>query len=287
MQHEVVRPRLLLGLFVATTSALGWLFACSNTTFENASDAGALIESGVSSGDASTSIVCPSGQGPSMVQIKNQPFCIDSTEVTNAQYQAFLMAVKDGYVADAGAQCAWNTTFTSSTTADCATVGTATDIPVTCIDWCDAYSYCAWAGKHLCGATTSATAPLDVMDSVNPALSQWELACSGNGSSNYPYGDTYAATACNAPGVALANVGSFAGCVGGYAGIFDMAGNAAEWVDACEDGGSAGSEHDNCAELGDSYSNPHVDQNPGLCALRNYYPRSSTNPDVGFRCCAN
>lgn len=279
---------MLLGFIFGATSALGLFVACSNTTFESASDGGVDESGAAASADASAG-GCPHGHGPTMVQIPNQPFCIDSTEVTNAQYASFVAAISDGYEpADAGTQCSWNTQYQPLSSC-AAAVGGGVNQPITCVDWCDAYSYCAWAGKHLCGGTDAATGPLDTAESVIPTQSQWELACSAKGTRNYPYGETFDQTACNLPTTAgtLSDVGSFKNCVGGYPGIFDMAGNAAEWVDACEDGGNAGSMHDNCAELGDSYLNPHGDTNPGGCPVKNYYPRGSTEPDVGFRCCAN
>jgi hypothetical protein len=93
---------------------------------------------------------CPTAHGGMViVDAGGLSFCIDSTEVTNAEYDTFLSAtdggsveagIFDGGLADG---CDSNLTF-ARITADPAT------FPVDQVDWCDAYAFCKWAGKRLC-----------------------------------------------------------------------------------------------------------------------------------------
>ena len=76
----------------------------------------------------------------------------------------------------------------------CMSLATASDAPVTCIDWCDAHAYCAWAGKRLCGSIGGGP---NIPSSVSIAgADQWYRACSHAGDHKFPYGDTYASGTC-------------------------------------------------------------------------------------------
>src|SRR5436190_190151 len=86
------------------------------------------------------SVRAPGVRGPDLVRVSwsGIAFCIDSTEVTNAQYQEFLAAPPPTPVP----RCGWNTSLQPATTggAGCGAldpVGHAS-LPVTCVDWCDA-----------------------------------------------------------------------------------------------------------------------------------------------------
>ena len=92
-------------------------------------------------------------KGGPMVRIVSaigSAYCIDSTEVTQSQYSAFLTGTRES-VSDPPPECRSNTDLVP-----CAGAGyepaTRGNYPVTCIDWCDAWSFCHWAGKRLCGA---------------------------------------------------------------------------------------------------------------------------------------
>jgi formylglycine-generating enzyme required for sulfatase activity len=212
-------------------------------------------------------------------------FCIEASEVTQAQYAAFLAA------ADAGGQlpeCAWNQDFQPAGSCVFSPVARAT-YPVTGIDWCDAFAYCRWIGRRLCGRIRGGG--LRLLDRNDATRSQWFAACSnhGDGLHRYPYGPTANASSCNAQELdagATLPVASLAGCTGGISPqLYDMSGNAAEWEDACDpiDGGNSG-RFDTCTLRGGDFgtSTGSADCN----YVRNHF-RGDPACDVGFRCCGD
>jgi len=98
---------------------------------------------------------------------------------------------------------------------------TAGTVPDAGLSWIEAESLCALQGKRLCSEA------------------QWEKACQGPLGSIYPYGDWYDNVKCwteagyndGEPGES----GSRSRCVNVY-GVFDMSGNAWEWVSDYYDG---------------------------------------------------
>jgi formylglycine-generating enzyme len=234
---------------------------------------------------------CPSGKGPTSIRVGTtaNSFCIDTTEVTNAQYRQFLDAGQDVKVQPP--ECTWNTSFA-------ATFDGGLDGPVVGVDWCDALAYCKWAGKYLCGKVQGSKKVGPVSDSErnDPQTSQWFIACSQAGALRYPYGGVHRPTACNTgerdAGKPLP-VGSATECNGGYPGVFDMIGNVWEWYDGpCRrdgglqgDGGDAGPPSDECYLRGGSYlqGGQAVD-----CLVNGVKSRrDAKEPYLGFRCCAD
>jgi formylglycine-generating enzyme required for sulfatase activity len=216
---------------------------------------------------------CPSGKGPDMVALPNGE-CIDSTEVTQAQYDAFLNwgPSINGQLPE----CSWNGSYLSSTT------GNPPSFPVTGVDWCDAYAFCKWAGKHLCGKIGGGT--LDMAENTNATQSQWFNACSAGGSRTYPYGTSYIPGACNAvDGGSVSAVKSFSQCVGGYPGIYDLAGNVEEWQDSCET--PATGPDDLCREQAGTFDLVAPPLTSTRCDFLDEDIRSGAWPDVGIRCC--
>jgi sulfatase modifying factor 1 len=219
---------------------------------------------------------CPVGQGPSMVLVPGYQggpsFCIDSTEVTDSQYVAFLSA------SDAGAQpsyCAFNSGFIPSGGAP-----PSDDFPVVFVNWCDAYAYCAWAGKRLCGGIGGGSVRYQASDGSDPTKDQWYAACSQDGMLQYPYGMTSQPGYCDVPpSGGRVQVGAFTLCVGGYPGMFDMVGNVQEWEDSCSD--TMGS-MDSCVLRGGSFLNPN---NANCPHYQLVIQRDFENDDIGFRCC--
>jgi formylglycine-generating enzyme required for sulfatase activity len=209
---------------------------------------------------------------------------IDATEVTVGQYAAFL-AARGGSTSGQPAYCSWNTTFQPESAWPRA--AEFNDMPVAWVDWCDAYAYCQWAGRRLCGKIGGGSNLHHEYD--NPAQSQWMHACSGPNNTLFPYGNTHNPTRCNGPDnqvdTALA-VGQKTMCVGGYPGLHDMSGNLWEFEDSCE--ANVGSS-DICRWRGASY----VGNNDGTngvflqCNANNNNARSETDSSAGFRCCSN
>lgn len=181
-------------------------------------------------------------------------YYIDSTEVSQADYEVFLQS--DPQADPSSSEyCASKTTFApgyvkkdyysddhpdgcrpDNTHYDPVAHG---DLPVVCVDWCDAVAYCRWAGKRLCGRIGGGRFFGSANDDFqNPNVSQWFNACSNGGTTAFPYGNEWVTGACNA-GPDTAPVGQTPGCHGAaspFDGVFDMSGNVAEWEDNCEGG---------------------------------------------------
>ncbi|MBM4120717.1 MAG: formylglycine-generating enzyme family protein [Nitrospira sp.] len=132
-------------------------------------------------------------------------FAIDSVEVTNARFLAFLEAT--------GHRPPPNPYGEGSLTS----AKGIEDLPVVQVNWHDAADYCQWAGKRL------------------PTEAEWEKAARGTDGRRFPWG--------NEPptgnrvnydqewndGKALRPVGTTPGGQSPY-GVHDMAGNAREWI---------------------------------------------------------
>lgn len=208
-----------------------------------ASDVGADVA------DASVDVAhdgpsCSGDAGP--VAVPAGTFCIDSTEVTSAQYNAWLATKPPLFVA---AICNWKVSHLPDAVPDAG----HEDYPVTWIDWCDAHDFCAWAGKRLCGGIDGgALAP----SSLNTTIDAWHFACSNGGA--YPYGNSYDPNACNGPerDAGPLPAASLPKCVGGFPGVLEMVGNVYEWVDSCIPVADGGPRLDQCASRGGSFVDP-------------------------------
>ena len=250
---------------------------------------------GSGTGGTGGTTTCPTNlPGPPLLEIPKPgggSYCIDRSEVTNSQYKTFLDASKTGIFVPV--ECSSNESYapaTSGTTCTNTHFEPALEPthPVTCVDWCDAVAYCAWAGKRLCGDIGDG--PVSVTDFANPSRSQWHNACSMGGQRKFPYGNTYAGVYCNGLDYnstrAIAVV-TAANCQGGYAGLYDMSGNVREWEDGCDGSG-------NCLQRGGSY----LDWDSSSTSLRCHSgsdtttsptpptaPRFERSAQRGFRCC--
>lgn len=226
---------------------------------------------------------CAGTAGPTAVRVSfdGGSFCIDRTEVTNADYDAFLSA-RGGDVSGQPAVCTWNASFVPSLWP---VASTDLQLPVLGVDWCDARAYCAFAGKHLCGRIGGGPQPFTHFDDA--ATSAWNEACSAGGTRAYPYGNSFDAGICATRTGSAQAVGSAPGCEGGEPGLFDMSGNAEEWVDSCaaSSPGDAGAQ-DPCLAVGGSFR----DRLPGELSCSGgagqLQPRSARDPWRGLRCCS-
>jgi formylglycine-generating enzyme required for sulfatase activity len=207
----------------------------------------------------------PSPCPPEMIVMsmtQDSGYCIDKLEVTNLAYAKFLAAADAAGPQDPPGRCDWNDSYAPAIPVDAGDT-----LPVLGVDWCDAYAYCRWANKRLCGKIGSGAIPPGLRDDNN---SQWFRACSREGNRLYPYGISFNIAACADCNPALGcnhdaatptsqpiPVGSKKTCGGGYNGLYDMSGNAAEWEDGCED--DAGVRPDATDDAGKQIPDPRYD----------------------------
>jgi sulfatase modifying factor 1 len=242
----------------------------------------AHTDASYSTGDAALQGHCSLNlPGPAMVKVpapEGCTYCIDSTEVTNVQYAAFLSATGDGI--DTSGQdpwCTWNTTYAPGES------WPGDDYPVVSVDWCDAYAYCKWAGKHLCGKV--GVSPVTVgIGTGAPAASEWYNACSKSGALLYPYGNSFDPAACNTSSAKPLPVPTKATCEGGYPGIFDLSGNVKEWVNSCAEQNGAG---DKCQALGGGEGTFRFGALQVNCPDGAVLDRKQADNLTGFRCCSS
>jgi formylglycine-generating enzyme len=267
-----------------------------------------VTEAGASNGGAAGSVAgaSPGGAGPwngchcgeqdcgtcpttPMVPLTfgSASYYIDSIETTNADYALFMAAMQaTNSLSAQPSVCTWNLDFKPNVGGW--PISGNENMPVNYVDWCDAYAYCAWAGKRLCGAIGGGAAPYQSYD--DPAVNQWFAACTNNGASIYPYGPSYVASACNGSDYGVGTygnervvaAGSMSSCVVTGLGIYDMSGNVGEWEDSC--GGWTG-EDDICRSRGGSYVTALADLLRCRTASATLYARNTVRGSVGFRCC--
>lgn len=210
------------------------------------------------------------GRGPKLVKVDD--YFIDSTEVSVAQYEEFVQAEQESAL-DEGPACAWNGSVVPDDWID--KLAADTSLPVTGIDWCDASTYCKWAGKRLCGHRDRA-AVLGEAQLFEHGVSQWFMACGGESGAVHP------APTCNAGRAGEPTPIASSGCEGLVHGVFDLEGNVAEWVDSCVKFLDM-PRFDSCFALGgDSRT-----EEASCYSVRGDYTRSSRNAYLGFRCCSD
>jgi formylglycine-generating enzyme required for sulfatase activity len=229
--------------------------------------------------EASPPSGCPTGHGPTMVVVST--FCIDSTEVTSAQYNDFLLTTPS-VSGQPTPECSWNSSYLPGNgwSFD-STQGT---LPIASVDWCDAYAFCKWAGKRLCGKVGGGAADFSKFAGTE---NEHYMACSSGSNRIYPYGNTFMSTACN--GAVDQQVGhavpvaSLLTCQGGVQGLFDMSGNVEEWQDACS--GNSGAD-DQCLNGTGAFDYTSPASASTRCDFADSDTRNGQFSDVGFRCCA-
>ncbi|HEY8073198.1 MAG TPA: SUMF1/EgtB/PvdO family nonheme iron enzyme [Labilithrix sp.] len=225
---------------------------------------------------------CPTGRGPAMLRLfgsTSPALCIDQTEVSSKQYEPFIAEVDAGRAPAQLPECAANTSVVPLDPNTSMTPPLGGNDPVDRVDWCDAWLFCAWAGKHLCARRDGTSTYIASSDATNATIGEWYAACSQDGTSP------------SVPAVANLKSNAIAGrdadgqvAVDGPppggptypAGLLGhIVGNVEEWADGCDGTGS-------CVARGASeQSDPPTD-----CTTRVAHPRMDRHADLGFRCCA-
>lgn len=224
-----------------------------------------------------TTSPCPESGG-SMVRLP-LGWCIDATEVTRAAYASWVGTGPS--VSEQIAACSWNTSFVPAKGFEAPE--TEPELPVTWVDWCDAYAYCRAMGKRLCGERTM------LEDADGRRESELYAACSANGTYEYTYGNTLDVASCNTADAGkgrVVAVGTMRRCQSpapGYGGVYDLSGNVWEWAGRCYDRGQQGGPDTFCALEGGSFS---LIGTYSRCGYPHSASRSNPSDDVGFRCCA-
>lgn len=251
---------------------------------EATADGGGGADGAAAADGASGANGCRSGKGPAMVRVDGK-FCIDSTEVTHAQYKAFLDAM-GGNMGTQIPECAQNTSFHPNDDAQWKLTPGKDAYPITQVDWCDAHAFCAWSGKRLCGkiGTGGPVAPEPAVV-ADPKIDEWFYACSEGGKRAFPYGATFDREACNieradASDGRIEEVKSYPRCEGGFPGIFDMSGNIGEWVNACNSSEPGA----NCLDRSSGF---YEGESVAACATFRGHPRTGFLFHIGIRCCAD
>lgn len=217
---------------------------------------------------------------------------IDATEVTREAYAKFLVEVATKPPMQPQA-CAANVDFTPQANWSPSDQAMKT-LPVSGVDWCDAFAYCKAQGKRLCGRIGGASLPK--AEFADPSKSQWMNACTQGGQSTHTFGAWKGLPSqqlCNGAGnwatnetpqaVAAGSKSTCASTAPGYTGIFDLTGNVAEWEDACDASADAGTKTDLCHVRGGAYGDELQDKL--ACGADRTLARNVAAPDVGFRCC--
>lgn len=216
---------------------------------------------------------------------------VDRTEVTVEQYKAFLSDLKILGTKGTGSfpqppECGANDDLNQDPACVAGDSSTAPPkegpkFPVTCVDWCDAASYCKWAGKELCDEGTKANQyqnPMYMACSGGGKYAHPHQAIDGNATSGLCNDQSYPNPSCDpAPpesGNCAVEVDTVNTCRT-LDGVADLVGNADEWVSPCDAGG--------CGVRGGSFLQ---EGSQASCADIRKAARDKKSRDLGFRCCS-
>jgi formylglycine-generating enzyme len=212
-----------------------------------------------------------------MAPIRRADSCywIDTTEVTEGQYAAYLAA---NPTPRTDALCS----EPPEVDAEClgrAPVDDGSKLPMTCVDWCDADAFCRWAGKMLCE---------DSFTAIEPELSNksdFVFACKKeSGTNSTPYGPNCGQQACTVSGAAPIEAGTTLECWvqaddEKMTNVHDLIGNVEEWTQSCRSTDPTS----DCTVRGGSFRRFDA---RACCVQKTELFRRRRLPTLGFRCCA-
>jgi formylglycine-generating enzyme required for sulfatase activity len=283
------------------------LLSCSKTEDVKPDPAGAAGASILQSDPSPASQwACPQGVAGAKQVLITTPdgaaYCIDEREAVYAEYKQFLEA-KGNDLSGQPPECSHNESFVPRLDdeqqapyefADCAPsqwlIDTEPDRAVNCVDFCDAWAFCDWAGKRLCGIRGADSTKVSAIDGelshvARSTESEWFFVCSQGGTSKYPHGDTYESGTCldraklemqgdEALAVRDTSNNECRGQSPPFSDVFDMSGSVRQWVNVCKQGCySMGG----TALTGEAVACGHEDLGSSLNA----------NFQIGIRCCAD
>ena len=224
-------------------------------------------------------------------------FCIDKTEATRQHYAEFLKSAGEKPT-DTRADCKDDTThrpfFAPKACTDNSTPlePKFPTLAIACVDWCDARAFCEWAGKRLCEV-----APAGITKNDAGKAAEWNLACSGGGKTEFPYGDTYEPGRCRdkTAGLPVDGMSTLApdtaprctADVSPYDQLRDMSGGLYEWAAGCHKREN-GTDID-CPAMGGSFADgpPGTDSERLGCWKPFDFYITQPGSLVGIRCCAD
>jgi len=196
--------------------------------------------------------IVPSAPASQPVEVgSGSQWRIDPTEVSRAQYAAFLQ--KAPSIVSQRPDCVWNQSYRPPDWPFFEAPERAVQV-----DFCDAQAYCASLGRSIC------------------SVPEWYDTCSSGGANEFPYGDAFESGRCSID--PRRDVGTNPECAaqtGPFAGVVDMIGGVGEWIDSCEKGATTVRAADSCKTRGTSASQG--------CEAERLVRRDSVS---GIRCCS-
>lgn len=229
---------------------------------------------------------CPTGNfGGRMLEVTSpsgSAYCIDTHEVTVAQYASYLATAPEPITS---ADCVAH----SPEPAHWSEVQSDPNLPVRFVNWCQAGAFCKANGKRLCGRIGGGSLASSDEAATDPERSEWFNACSAGGRQAFPYGHVFEAERCSPGSVdglpVVEPPGSREGCEGGFPGLFDMNGNVSEFENSCE----YTPDDPSSTEFGPNYvciRRGELDGKVSGCSLSRT-PSQTAAVDYGIRCCAD
>lgn len=190
----------------------------------------------------------------------SKPFYLGATEVTFAQYDAFLEAI--GNLRDPPADQRWG----------------RSNWPVINVSWFEARAYAEWFGAMI-GASCRL-----------PSEAEWEYACRAGSTTEYAFGRTLDTAEANFAG-AVRKTTQVCSYPANNWSLYDMHGNVWEWAEDCyhetyydrmKGQARPPASSDRCPHVlrGGSWNNNQQDVS---CAKRDGIPPSQKTDKIGFR----